>query len=65
MVEAAIRFRLQATVDNPRNSVKVIAARIGIDRVTLWRVLSGGHASARTIRLITAFDATTATPKRI
>lgn len=40
--------------------IKVTAAQIGIDRVTLWRVLNRGIASQRTLRLIDAF-ATTAT----
>jgi len=58
-------MQIQILVDDPRASVKVIAARIGIDRVTLWRVLTQGAAHPRTLRKLLAFTATTATPKRI
>ena len=56
--------RVQVVTDDPRMGVKVTAAQVGIDRVTLWRFLSQGRASRRTMRLLEAF-ATSATFKRI
>lgn len=64
-VEADTVRWLQGIVDDPQLGVKVTAARIGIGRVTLWRILTFHTASARTLRLLAAFTETTETTKQI
>jgi hypothetical protein len=63
-VDAAIVLRIQLIVDHPLNGAKVTAGRIGIGRVTLWRFLTLGTASAMTLRRISRFIETTETPKQ-
>jgi DNA-binding Xre family transcriptional regulator len=63
-VDPAIVIRIQVTVDDPRNGVKVTAAAIGIGRVTLWRLLTMGKASSMTMRRISRFIETTETPNQ-
>lgn len=64
-VEADVVLRIQIIVDDPRNGAKVTAGRIGIGRVTLWRLLTFGVASPMTMRRVSRFIETTETPKSI
>jgi hypothetical protein len=56
---------IQSMTDDPKLGSKVTAARIGIGRATLWRMLTRQQASDRIIRRVLRYIETFETSKPI